>query len=294
MSEFVGFLDEVLPIIDQELASALDRSSLSQGPEKLSEAVRYAVMSPGKRVRPAFVLLTCEAAGGERSRALAAAVAVEMIHAYSLVHDDLPCMDDDRLRRGRPTVHIAYDEAMAVLVGDALQALAFETLAAQPDEGLAARQAATLARAAGPDGMVGGQVLDMEAEGSAVCSDELVAAIHRRKTGALLVASFELGALSAGVDPAEWRPFASACGSLFQAVDDLLDATSSTAMLGKTAGKDLAVAKASLPRALGEQGAATYCRELAAEADRALGNLAVVARADALAAVPRFLLERIK
>jgi len=295
---FQDWLAAVGPLVEESLRRTLAGSSWGEAPPALRQAVADGFLSGGKRVRPALVLLACGAHGGERQRALPAAVAVEMVHAYSLVHDDLPAMDDDDLRRGRPTVHVAHGEALAILAGDALQALAFEVLAAQEDAALARDQAAILARAAGPAGMVGGQALDLAAEGRPCALGE-VRAIHAAKTGALLAAALHLGARAAGAAPAlweaedsPWRRYAGAVGSLFQATDDLLDATATTAALGKTAGKDEAVGKATLVRAAGLDGAREIARRLVGEARAALEAMPALGERDALADLPRFLLDR--
>jgi geranylgeranyl pyrophosphate synthase len=253
--------------------------------------VRRALLSGGKRLRPALCLLACEAEGGGTSRALPAAAALECIHAYSLVHDDLPCMDDDSLRRGQPTLHVLYGEAAALLAGDALQALAFEILAAQPDATLARDQARLLAAAAGPRGMVGGQFLDMQAEG-ATADAALVRAIHEAKTGALLGVALQCGARAAGADPRRWEPFGGSLGRLFQATDDLLDATRTSQELGKTAGKDRGAGKATLVAVHGLEGARAAVRRAAEAAGAALTVLAPRARYHELVDLPRFLAER--
>jgi geranylgeranyl pyrophosphate synthase len=242
-------------------------------PAALAEAARYALLGGGKRLRPALARLACAACGGDDADALPSAVALEMVHTYSLVHDDLPCMDDDDLRRGRPTCHVVYGEALAVLVGDALQTAAFEVLA----EGADARAVAVLARAAGGAGMVGGQVLDMTLEAGAA-SAAAVRDVHARKTAALLAAAAELGARAAGANDARARAFAAfglGLGRLFQAVDDLLDVTGDAATLGKTPGKDARARKATLVAALGLDGARGEVERLRAELDAELDDLGV-------------------
>ena len=212
----------------------------------LHEAMRYAVLGGGKRVRPLLVMAAGEALDAPRGALERAACAVELIHTYSLVHDDLPCMDDDALRRGRPTVHVVWDEATAMLVGDALQALAFEVLAATDCPGTVA-MIIELARAAGSRGMAGGQAIDLAAVGTAM-TREALEDMHTRKTGALLRASVRLGALCAAQDSprrfcegtafAGLDAYAQAVGLAFQVVDDILDVEGDAATLGKTAGKD--------------------------------------------------------
>ena len=288
---FRAWLEAVAPSVEDALERCLTLPSVAEAPASLQAALRHAVLGGGKRVRPALTLLVCEACGGPREAAMPAALAVELVHAYSLVHDDLPCMDDDLLRRGRPSVHAAHGEALAVLVGDALQALAFELLGAQDDPQVAHRQVLLLARCAGASGMVGGQVLDMEAEGQH-CSAEQVRAIHRAKTGALFAAAVRLGALAAGAPDAPWRDYADALGRLFQATDDLLDATRTTEELGKTAGKDHAADKATLVSALGAEQARRVAEADAAAAMEALTALAPASRYDVLAGLPGMLLDR--
>lgn len=292
-TEFAAWLQAVGPAVEAALADALQTTSLGQAPQRLQDAVSHALLGGGKRVRPALCLLGCEAAGGDLRAAMPAAVAVEMIHAYSLVHDDLPCMDDDLLRRGRPTVHAAFNEATAVLAGDALQALAFEHLAAQASAGSAVKQIARLARAAGPAGMVGGQELDMHLEGlGGRASLAQVEEVHAGKTGALLAHAFLLGIDAAGEPSAAWESWALCLGRLFQATDDLLDGTRSTEELGKTAGKDDAAEKATLVAVLGLEGARRYAEQLAEQAQAAYPALPMRQRTAELAALPAYLLER--
>ncbi len=276
--------------MEEALREACQWSSLSAAPPRLRTAVETALLSGGKRVRPALCLLACAAEGGEEERALPGAVAVEMIHAYSLVHDDLPAMDDDVLRRGQPTLHVVFDEATAILAGDALQALAFEVLATQPAP-LAGAQIAILARAAGPAGMVGGQQLDLAAEGEGVDLAG-VRAIHAAKTGALFGAALQLGACAAGADPEAWSGYAEAVGQLFQATDDILDATRSTEELGKTAGKDAAAGKPTLVAAAGLDAARETAASLAERARAALAALPLRGPREELADLPQYLLER--
>ena len=284
-AEFQAWLETVGPEVEA--------GSLAQAPQRLQDAVAHALLGGGKRVRPGLCLLAAEACGAPRAQALPAAIAVEMVHAYSLVHDDLPCMDDDLLRRGRPTVHAAFDEATAVLVGDALQAMAFEVLARQEDGALGARQCLRLAKAAGPAGMVGGQQLDMQLEGSgASASMDEVERVHAGKTGALLAHAFLLGVDVALDDAGPWEAWALLVGRLFQATDDLLDATRSTEELGKTAGKDDAAEKATLVAVLGLDGARRYAEALAAQAQSLLPAVPTQERTVELAALPAYLLER--
>ncbi|MCP4094269.1 MAG: polyprenyl synthetase family protein [Planctomycetes bacterium] len=287
-SDFRQFLDQVRPAVDQALEQALSASALPGVPANLQQPMAYALLGNGKRVRPALCLLAAEAHGGDSAVAMPAALACEMIHAYSLIHDDLPCMDDDDLRRGRPTVHVKFSEATAVLAGDALQTLAFQTLASQEHGSLAAAQVQTLARAAGPAGMVGGQQLDMDAEGQTP-DLEAILQLHGAKTGALLNASLRLGAISAGADSQIWHGYAESVGRLFQITDDIIDATSTTAELGKTAGKDSTAGKATVVAALGLEGARALAASEVQAALAALDEIAPSRRYDELADLPRFL-----
>jgi geranylgeranyl pyrophosphate synthase len=244
-----------------------------QWPPRLAEAMRYALFGGGKRLRPALVRLFARALGGTDREAELPGAAVELVHTYSLVHDDLPCMDDDDLRRGRATCHVVYGEALAVLAGDALLTRAFELLAqAGP---AAAQMVAALARGAGPAGMVGGQVLDLEAEGSRA-TRATVDRVHRTKTAALIESSCELGALAAGADPGtltEVRAYGLALGLGFQAVDDLLDLTGDAATLGKTPGKDERHDRANMARVIGLEAAREAACELAGRARSAAAAL---------------------
>ena len=224
-------------------------------PAGLGEAMRYSVLDGGKRLRPLLVRVACEAVDGHAEAALRAAVAVELIHAYSLVHDDMPCMDNDVLRRGKPTVHVQYGEAGAMLAGDAMQALAFEVLT--PDDGvppaLQARLCALLARAAGHAGMAGGQAIDLASIGKPL-DEACLCDMHRRKTGALLQASVLMGAVCGECGPDAWAAlaeFGAVLGLAFQVVDDILDATQGSDKLGKTAGKDLHANKPTYVTVLG-------------------------------------------
>lgn len=244
-------------------------------PARLHEAMRYATLSGGKRVRPLLAFAAGELSGAAAEQLDIAACAVELIHAYSLVHDDLPCMDDDVLRRGRPTCHVEFDEATALLVGDSLQTLAFELLASPPADNPAHRleMLGLLAHASGSRGMAGGQAIDLAAVGQALNQPELEL-MHALKTGALIRAAVLLGALSGQPLAAEERNeldrFAKRAGLLFQVVDDILDCTASTATLGKTAGKDEAAAKPTYVSLLGLEAARAYADELRSEALAAL------------------------
>ena len=243
-------------------------------PAGLGQAMRYGVLDGGKRLRPLLVRAASEAVDGASDAALRAAVAVELIHAYSLVHDDMPCMDDDVLRRGKPTVHVQFGEAGAMLAGDAMQALAFEVLT--PDEGMApalqARLCALLARAAGHAGMAGGQAIDLAATGKPLDETSL-RDMHRRKTGALLQASVLMGAATGPCTPTVWSAlsdFGAALGLAFQVVDDILDVTQGSDKLGKTAGKDQGANKPTYVSVLGLAEARRQAHALHASALAAL------------------------
>ena len=279
----------------ERLETALDDALPASGesPEQLHSAMRYAVLGGGKRLRPALVLAASECCGGRTEQALPAAVAVELIHAYSLVHDDLPAMDDDKLRRGRPTCHIAFDEAMAILAGDALQTLALDVLLATPVEpDVVVRMTQVLARASGHAGMVGGQAIDMGAS-SEKSTVEGLAAMHRRKTGALIEASLVLGALSAGADERTLdtlRHFGDAMGLAFQVQDDILDVEGSTETIGKPQGSDSDQDKATYTALLGVDGARRRLETLSREAEQALDDMAE--ETGRLRALARFIVQR--
>ena len=248
-------------------------------PAGLGEAMRYAVLDGGKRLRPLLVLAAAEAVGGHLEAALRAACAVELIHAYSLVHDDMPCMDNDVLRRGKPTVHVKFGEAQALLAGDALQALAFELLT--PDAGVAAAMQATLcrmlARAAGCAGMAGGQAIDLASVGKPLASGQLHE-MHRLKTGALLQASVLMGAACGDATPAAQRALAdygAAIGLAFQVVDDILDVVGDAGTLGKTAGKDAAQDKPTFVSLMGLHASQNYAQELLSQARASLNTEAL-------------------
>ena len=277
--------------VDAALESALD--GLEGTEPRLLSAMRHAVLLGGKRMRPLLTYATGVACGAAEDALDAPAAAVELMHAYSLVHDDLPAMDDDDLRRGQPTVHVAYGEATAILAGDALQSLAFATLATAPAAD-AARVAmlAELATAGGAAGMCGGQALDLAATGAAIPLPALER-LHAMKTGALLRAAVRLGAIAAGADAGARRAldtFAGALGLAFQVRDDLLDIEGDSATLGKTAGKDVAQDKATFPALIGADASRARLRELAAAMAQALQ--AVPGDTSVLAALARLAIER--
>ena len=265
----------------QRVEQALTRWISPQAPAGLGDAMRYAVLDGGKRLRPLLVLAAREAvASGVADAALdeaalRAACAAELIHAYSLVHDDMPCMDNDVLRRGKPTVHVQFGEAQALLAGDALQALAFELLtpdASLIDDHVQARLCRLLAKAAGHEGMAGGQAIDLASVGTSLTEDQL-RHMHRLKTGALLEASVMMGAACSHVTPQVTQglqAYGQAIGLAFQVVDDILDVTADSATLGKTAGKDAANDKPTYVSLLGLNKAQHYAQTLLDEALQAL------------------------
>jgi farnesyl diphosphate synthase len=263
--------------VQAQLEAALSRF-LAPGetiPGRLHQAMRYTSLKGGKRIRPLLAFAAGELSGAASERLEVVACAVELIHVYSLVHDDLPCMDDDVLRRGRPTCHVEYDEPTALLVGDSLQTLAFELLACE-DFGNAARQlemVRLLAHASGSRGMAGGQAIDLASVGKSLTQPELEL-MHALKTGALIRAAVLLGALSGNPLSAEEREsldrFAKRAGLLFQVVDDILDCTASTATLGKTAGKDAADDKPTYVSLLGIERAREFADDLQTQALAAL------------------------
>lgn len=247
-------------------------------PALVHRAIRWSLFAGGKRFRPILLILTGEALGAREEQLLATACAFEMIHTYSLIHDDLPSMDNDQMRRGRPTCHVQFGEATAILAGDALQALAFQAIA--EDQTLApavrVRLVSELARAAGtPEGMVAGQLFDLAAEARAVAGDELEL-IHRYKTGALITAAARGGAIIAGSSPGEMEAierYASRLGLLFQITDDILDVTATAETLGKTPGKDARARKATYPALYGLEAARECARQMHREACAALDRI---------------------
>ncbi|MHB8678383.1 MAG: polyprenyl synthetase family protein [Rudaea sp.] len=278
---------------DAALARALPPET--QEPAPLHRAMRYAVLGSGKRLRPALVYATGSALGAPLDALDPAAIAVEIIHAYSLVHDDLPAMDDDKLRRGRPTCHVAFGEAMAILAGDALQALAFEILAADVAQHASTHveMLRTLAAACGSHGMAGGQALDLAAVGKTLTPDALDR-MHEHKTGALIRASVRLGALAAGSTDAALLAaldaYGHAIGLAFQIRDDILDVEGESSIIGKTAGKDTAQAKPTYPAILGIDASRARLAQLTHAAIAALAPLG--GRAKELTELARYVAER--
>ena len=274
--ELKAWMQPHLDRVEQVLSSGIALHS----PADLGAAMRYAVLDGGKRLRPLVVLATAEAGGDaiSSSAALNAACAIELIHAYSLVHDDMPCMDNDVLRRGKPTVHVQFGEAQALLAGDALQTMAFEFLTPLDGSVPAAVQAACvalLARASGYQGMAGGQAIDLASVGQRLSEDQL-RQMHRLKTGALLLCSVQMGAACVPGVPAPIQAalsrFGQALGLAFQVVDDVLDVTADSATLGKTAGKDEAADKPTYVALMGLDAAKAYADALAAQAVQALAD----------------------
>jgi farnesyl diphosphate synthase len=287
----------------QQLAAveaALESWVPADTPAGLGEAMRYGVLDGGKRLRPLLVLAACDAVAGHAAAALRAAVAVELIHAYSLIHDDMPCMDNDVLRRGKPTVHVKFGQAQAMLAGDAMQALAFEVLTPAQGEGadgvalaLQARLCGLLARSAGHAGMAGGQAIDLASIGKPL-HEEALRDMHRRKTGALLQASVLMGAACGEATPsalAALTDYGAAVGLAFQVVDDILDVTGLSETLGKTAGKDLDNNKPTYVSVLGLDEAHRYARRLRDDAQRALARSGLTG-ATALAVLADKVVER--
>lgn len=290
-SAFEAYMVSSRPRVDAALARYCELPSGC--PAQLAESIRYSLLAPGKRLRPLLTLLAAEACGGDVDAAMPAACAVEMIHAYSLIHDDLPAMDDDDLRRGRPTNHKVFGEALAILAGDALQALAFEVVArdVRPPQ-VAARCCARLAGAAGAANLVGGQADDLGEQFSAG-SLATLEAIHRRKTGAMLSVALELGGLAAQADHAQLaalEQYGEAIGLLFQITDDLLDVRGNAEAVGKRVGKDSDRGKLTFPGLLGIDESVRRAEALVDRACAAIGPLG--GSGHNLAALARYILER--
>ena len=275
---FADWSTHHLSAVEQALGNWVANPLTSPGPAGLGEVMRYAVLVGGKRLRPLLVLAACQAVDGKPDAALRAACAVELIHAYSLVHDDMPCMDNDLLRRGKPTVHVKYGQAQALLAGDALQALAFEILTAEGaliDVALQAKLCRTLAQAAGFQGMAGGQAIDLASVGMPLDSGQLHE-MHRLKTGALLQASVLMGASCGNASLQVMKAlgdYGACTGLAFQVVDDVLDVTGNSATLGKTAGKDAAQAKPTFVSIMGLAGSQAYAQQLHDQALTSLDTL---------------------
>lgn len=301
MSQHTSFALDVwsarqLGAVEQALQRWVAPPEPVPAPAGLGDAMRYAVLDGGKRLRPLLVMAACEAVNGNRAASLRVACAVELIHAYSLVHDDMPCMDNDVLRRGKPTVHVKFGQAQALLAGDALQALAFELLTPDDTSVDPAVQAALcrmLAHAAGHQGMAGGQAIDLASVGRALTSEQLHD-MHRLKTGALLQASVMMGA-ACGVASAQarsaLRDYGAAVGLAFQVVDDILDVTADSATLGKTAGKDAAQDKPTFVSLMGLTASRNYAQELLSQAHHSL-KASGLAHIDALSALADMLVNR--
>ncbi len=292
MDDLRSYLEVRAAEVDAELDRVLPGKR--QRPATVHEAMRYSLFAGGKRLRPVLCLAAAEACGGETEDALPPACAVELMHTYSLVHDDLPCMDDDDLRRGRPTCHKVYGEGMAVLTGDALLTEAFLVLSetAPTARYPLAAFIAELAVTGGSTKLIGGQVLDLEGEGKDLTKAQLVK-IHEAKTAALLTSSIRLGAMTANATPARLEAlttFGYSLGLAFQVIDDILDVTQSTEKLGKTAGKDEAVAKATYPAILGLDKARKEAARLTKKAMTALEPFGK--RAHRLRQIAAYLLER--
>jgi farnesyl diphosphate synthase len=276
--------------------AALERWVPADAPAGLGLAMRYGVLDGGKRLRPLLVMAACQAVAGESEAALRAAVAVELIHAYSLVHDDMPCMDNDVLRRGKPTVHVQFGQAQAMLAGDAMQALAFEVLtpATGISPALQARLCALLARAAGHAGMAGGQAIDLASIGHSL-NEAALRDMHHRKTGALLQGSVLMGAACGAVAPVVWQALADygdAIGLAFQVVDDILDVTQASETLGKTAGKDQDNDKPTYVSVLGLPAARQHAQTLRAQAHAAIERSGLGGAAGLLAVLADKVVER--
>ena len=270
-----NWLEQIRIRIDQVLDNAL---GTHLGDSKLLDAARYGVLRGGKRLRPALVYAAADAAGASPDAADAAAIAVELLHAYSLIHDDLPAMDDDALRRGQPTTHIAFDEATAILAGDALQALAFSILgeADSRTDRMRVKQLNLLGEAVGFQGMALGQAIDLESEGKALSLDALKA-MHVKKTGALITASVLMGAACGNPSDDDWNALTQAgqaIGLAFQIQDDILDEIAPTEMLGKTQGRDQILGKSTFPGLLGLEASEQEAYALVEIAQEALARVA--------------------
>jgi farnesyl diphosphate synthase len=302
MTDFPTRLARVAEEIEALLGEILGAATEPPVPPRLLAAMRHAALGGGKRLRPFLVVETARLLGGDADAATRAGAAIELVHVYSLVHDDLPAMDDDDVRRGKPTVHVAFDEATAILAGDALQTLAFETLAdpaTHPDGAVRSALSLALARASGATGMAGGQMLDLEAEGPhgspPGLSAAMVARLQAMKTGALLACAVELGAIIGGAcagTRASLSRYGLALGAAFQIADDILDVTQTSEQLGKTAGKDLKADKATYPALYGLEHSAQMADELVKAGCDALNTYGE--RANVLKEIAYYLVQRKK
>ncbi len=288
-----SYLAESKKLIDGCLERLLPPED--EAPATIHKAMRYSVFAGGKRVRPILVLASGESMGGDREALLHLGAAVEMMHTYSLIHDDLPALDNDDLRRGNPTCHKVFGEAMAILAGDSLMTRCYQVLAELPkiQDSVKVRIVSEIAAATGTiNGMIGGQVVDLESEGMPINS-EILEYIHHSKTGALLTACVRCGALAAGANPEELQrlsDFGSKIGLVFQIVDDILDITSSSEMLGKTAGKDEKVKKATYPALYGIEASRKMALDLASSALKSIDNFGE--GANALRSLAQFIVSR--
>ena len=287
-----GYLKQRKDVVEQ----ALDKSIAIARPEKVYEAMRYSLLAGGKRLRPILCLATCDLMGGTEAMAMPTACALEMIHTMSLIHDDLPAMDNDDFRRGKPTNHKVYGDDIAILAGDGLLAYAFEFVATQtknvaPENII--RVVAALGRTVGAAGLVGGQVLDLESEGKPDITAETLSFIHNHKTGALLETSVVSGAILADADEKDIKRlsnYAKNIGLAFQIIDDILDITATDEQLGKTAGKDLQAQKATYPSLWGLEKSRLKARELV---DNAIAQLSIYGvKAEPLRAIANFIVTR--
>ena len=300
--DFHHRLASVASEIEDVLVAIFDVATTPPVPTRLLSAMRYAALGGGKRLRPFLVVETARLLGGDQTTALRAGAAIELVHVYSLAHDDLPAMDDDELRRGKPTLHLAYDEATAILAGDALQTLAFETLAdaaTGTDAAMRAELVRLLAKAAGGAGMAGGQMLDLAAEGrfegTSELSSQAIVQLQAMKTGAILSCAVEMGAVIGRADAPTYQTLLSygrALGAAFQIADDILDIEASSAELGKATGKDAGRGKATLVGLWGLEKARAELERLTGDALAALSGFG--AEADVLRAAARFTADRRK
>jgi len=276
--------DRVDTYLDEFLLPETDK------PESIHKAIRYSVFSGGKRFRAGLCIAACETFGGDSERILPVASGIELIHTYSLIHDDLPCMDDDDLRRGKPTLHRAYGENIAVLAGDALNALAFHLFSLADD----CRIIRILAKAIGTEGMIGGQVADVESSGKDDIGKDDVHFIHTHKTAALIRASLEMGTVVAGAPESQLRiigEFGSLIGLAFQIVDDILDIESSSEVLGKDVGSDEQLDKATYPKVFGLDHSKEIAHSMIADSQNVLKRLDV--EAEMLCGLAQFVIERV-